>query len=120
MKVFPGRIIEPGYDPGFSSWFKKATKSEKIILTQYNRTNIGTIAKAERFWAGVGIQAKSRLKHSGWIFVFDTVDLRLGFVVQISFFGLKYPKIRLKIRLLRFPNTSSEIWDVSLPTPGQW
>ena len=61
MKVFPGRIIEPGYDPGFSSGFKKATKSEKIILTQYKRTNIGTIAKAERFGAGVGIQAKSLL-----------------------------------------------------------
>ena len=48
MKVFPGRILESGFDPCNTIWYKKATESDDIILINYN-DEIGNLAKAYRF-----------------------------------------------------------------------
>ena len=50
IKVYPGRILNPGFDPTNSTWYREALITNATVLTKYrNFPNIQTFSKAIRF-----------------------------------------------------------------------
>lgn len=81
IKVYPGRILNPGFDPTNSTWYREALITNATVLTKYrNFPYIQTFSKAIRFKRQLKYVQAFDVKTENIFLNFNTQDTEIKIV----------------------------------------